>query len=285
MMRVWAAAATRFTFKFKRREAPNLLANADSLRRTFSAQWRPLAPMSSFRRATLPFDLVLLICCAFVFLTLGAMALYPGGTALDDQSKGYQFFVNFFSDLGRTVARNDEPNPVASKLFFAALTGAGLALGTFFWAFARFFWDGLWQRVLTTAGVLFGTIAAFNFVGVALYPANLFPREHVACVFAAFRAFPFAILCFSLALSLSRSYPRRGLWIFGAFALALVAYLALITVGPPPLSDSGLMVQAAGQKIVVYSSLLCVGAQSLVARRFLSAKERLQTASPLSSPS
>lgn len=209
------------------------------------------------------------ICAAFVVLTLGAMLAYPGGTALDEHARGYEFAFNFFSDLGRTVARDGRANPVASRLFFAALFGAGVALGVFFLAFARLFWEGLAQRVATGFGVVFGLVSAWNFVGVARFPTDLHPNEHVACVFAAFRAFPAAVLFFSLSMAMSRSYPRRALWVFGVFTLVLLGYLFLITKGPAPESPSGLMVQSLGQKAVVYSSLAAVGTQSWVARRYL----------------
>ena len=84
------------------------------------------------KRATLPFDGVIVVCCAFVFLTMGAMALYPGGTALDPATTHYHFFENFFSDLGRTIARgSNKPNPRGSALFFNAFSSAGVALALF----------------------------------------------------------------------------------------------------------------------------------------------------------
>ncbi len=224
------------------------------------------------KRATWPFDFVILVCCAFVFLTLGAMAFYPGGTALNPNTTHYHFFENFFSDLGRTIARGShKPNPIGSTLFFVALSSSGLALGLFFIAFARFFWGEFAQRVATTAGVLFGWLSALNFLGIAFYRANIYPKQHVQCVFAAFKCFPLAVLCFAVAMLVGRSYPKRGVWIFAGFFAVLVAYLTLITKGPSPLSPQGLMIQATGQKIVVYASLLCVGAQSLLARRYLTA--------------
>lgn len=235
--------------------------------------------MSLFKRAVLPFDFVVLVCCGFVFLTLGAMALYPGGTALDSHSRGYHFFVNFFSDLGRTYARNNEPNPYGSKLFWIALTSAGLALGIFFLGFARFFWGHLGQRVAITASVAFGLMSAWDFVGIALNPANLNAHAHVHYVFSAFRLFPIAIFFCGIAMTMGRTYPKRGLWIFAAFFVVLVAYLSLITHGPSENSPQGLLIQATGQKIVVYASLLCVGLQSLIARRHLSAQMRSNASS------
>jgi len=227
------------------------------------------------KRTTWPFDFVILVCCAFVFLTLGAMALYPGGTALDPHATSYHFFENYFSDLGRTVSRRSgKSNPFGSFLFFIALSGAGVALGVFFVAFARFFWNGLAQRVVTAAGVLFGLLTGFNFLGIAWVRANIDSDKHVQFVFAAFKTFPLAVFFFAVAIFLGGSYPRRGAWIFIAFFGVLLAYLCLITAGPPPTTAFGLMMQVTGQKVVVYASLLCVGAQAIMARRHLNAQSR-----------
>ena len=221
--------------------------------------------------ATWPFDFVIVVCCAFVFLTLGAMALYPGGTALDPTTTHYHFFENFFSDLGRTIARgSNKPNPVGSALFFISLSSAGVALGIFFVAFARFFWGDLVQRVLTTAGTFFGLWSALNFLGIACYRANIYPEQHVHYVYLAFKCFPLAVLLFMVSIFYDRSYPKSGAWVFAVFFAGLLCYLGLITKGPSPESALGLMIQAAGQKAVVYASLLCVGVQSLLARRHLS---------------
>ncbi len=237
--------------------------------------------MSRFRSQTLPFDFVLLVCCAFVFLTLGAMAFYPGGTSLEPQARGYHFFENFFSDLGRTITRGShKPNPIGSTLFFVALSSAGLALAVFFLAFARFFWGGLAQRVATSAGVAFGLASAFDFFCIAVFRADLQNERHVYFVFAAFKTFPLAVFFFGVAMLLGKSFPRRGAWIFAAFFAVLLGYLRLITAGPLPSSTQGLMIQATGQKIVVYASLLCVSAQSLLARRLLSAAGNDQKSGP-----
>ena len=232
------------------------------------------------KRPTWPFDFVILVCCAFVFLTLGAMVLYPGGTAFDAHATSYRFFENYFSDLGRTVSRRSgKPNPFGSFLFFIALSSSGVALAVFFVAFARFIWNSLAQRVATTAGVLFGLLTGFNFLGIAWVRANVDSDKHVEFVLAAFKTFPLAVLCFALAIFLGGSYPRRGAWIFIAFFGVLLAYLRLITAGPPPNTAFGLMIQVTGQKVVVYASLLCVGVQALVARRHLSTLARSKNAS------
>ncbi len=216
------------------------------------------------------FDVVLLICVFFLFATTLAMALYAGGTSLDPSTRGYQFDANFLSDLGRARARNGAPNTFPALLFQAALSGAGVALALFFLAFARLFWRGLALRVLVGFGTALGLIAAFCFLGVALVPSDVDSPRHGAFAAWAFRSFLGAALFYSLAIATQRHYPRAAAWVFVAFTLALAAYVTLISRGPLPSSPQGLLIQALGQKLIVYASIASIFVQSLIARRFCS---------------
>ena len=224
-----------------------------------------------FTRATI-FEFALFSSLAFVFLTALAMAFYQGGTQTDHHSRGYSFTINFFSDLGRTRAYSGARNTVSAPLFAFALTLSGLALASFFIAFAGFFWTDLASRVGATLGAALGILAGACFIGVALTPANLNSPLHGHFVSLAFRAFLLAVTPFSVLIWNQKSYPKAGAWIFLAFALFLMAYIALITVGPSPSSPGGLMIQVTGQKLIVYASIVCVGVQSILARRFLRAQ-------------
>jgi hypothetical protein len=57
-----------------------------------------------------------------------AMALYPGGTALDVHAHGHSFWLNFLCDLTAPVARNGAPNPGAPAAR-GAMLALSLALG------------------------------------------------------------------------------------------------------------------------------------------------------------
>jgi len=65
------------------------------------------------------------------------------------------------------------------------------------------------------------------------------------------------------------SLPRRFASIFGAFGVVLVAYVLLIAIGPSPATAQGAAIQASGQKIIVYASMITVLGQSLAARAFV----------------
>lgn len=220
------------------------------------------------RRARL-FDAVLAICASFVVLTALSMLFYPGGSQRNPRSDGYSLALNFFSDLGRARALGGAPNLVSSALFTLALTSAGLALAVFFAAFAGFFWTNLMARCFALIGALLGLLAGAAFVGVALIRSDLNSPLHGFYVLVAFRAFFGATLPFAIAILLQKSYPRLGAFLFLAFAGLLLAYIALLTIGPSPKEPNGLEIQVIGQKLIVYASILCVGTQSQLARLFL----------------
>ena len=220
---------------------------------------------SHWERAS--FSFALISCATFVVLTALAMAFYPGGTSLDARSTGYHFWLNFFSDLGRTTARNGAPNAVAALLFKIALVAAGAALAIFHLALARALWRDAATRTLPgdcaiVALAACGVFAGACFVGVAMNTADLAPYQHGFYVLWAFRFFLLASL-FSGAIVRKRpAFPRALVWLVGAFSVTLFAYLWLIARGPAPDTEIGLAIQATSQKIVVYAAILCVGAQA-----------------------
>ena len=223
------------------------------------------------------FACALIACAAFLILTTLAMLFYPGGTALDASSHGYHFWLNFFSDLGRTVARNGAPNPVAAPLFKAALSAAGAALAVFHFGLARALWRSAAKRVLLVdcAIVLLGAggvAAGADFVGVALSPANLQPHFHAVYVVWAFRFFLLASLLSGAVVRKRPLFPRALVWLVGAFAALLFAYLLLIARGPATTTPGGLAIQATSQKIIVYAAVACVAAQSWVMLRLVNGR-------------
>lgn len=221
---------------------------------------------ASFYRFHL-FTLVAIGCVAFVVLTLVAMLFYPGGTAVDATSKGYWFFENFFSDLGRTQSRNGVPNTIAAAFFLFALTMAGGGLGLFFIAFPQFFWRRWPSRFLSLIGSILGLGTAVCFMGVAFTPADLFLSAHIQFVLWAFRLFPPAVLCYVLAMFLEKNFPRRYTWYFLAFLVLLAAYYQLLLHGPDLNTYEGMVIQATGQKVIVYASVVSVLIQAIGARR------------------
>jgi hypothetical protein len=190
------------------------------------------------------------------------MLIYPGGTRIDPDSAGYTFFHNFFSELGFTVTRNGAANPVAAPLFFVALTSAGLGLVLFFLVNLQFFWSRWYLKVLSVLGTICGVVSGMAYVGIAFTPANLLPGPHIQFVLLAFRAFLPAVIFYLLAILLNPEYPDRYAGVYLVFGVLLAAYILLITRGPSMENAQGVIIQATGQKIIVYAAILTIFLQS-----------------------
>ncbi len=216
------------------------------------------------------FSWVAVGCVQFVLLTVVAMWFYPGGTIADPTSQGYSFFANFFSELGLTRTHSGGPNTVSFILFFVALTLAGAGLALFFGVFRSFFAQSRSTRALSAVGSLFGILSGLCFIGVACTPANVRPSLHGQFVMWAFEAFPVAVILYAIAILLHKSYPKRFAVVFLAFAALLVLYLVLLMRGPGFAAPQGVMIQATGQKAIVYASIITIFIQSLGARKQLS---------------
>lgn len=227
-----------------------------------SARIEPASTVTSqFWRKTV-FQVVIGGCLTFVIATIIAMLLYAGGTNGNAQTVGYSFFTNFFSDLGRTVAYNGAPNMLSMVLFSGALVIAGLGLALFFVAFTQFFNHTRWTRVLSILGSLFGVASAICFIGVAFTPADIARPWHGQFVLWAFGLFPIAAICYIPVILRRDSYPNVYAFSFIAFAALLILYFGLLRMGPRTDTPEGLLIQATGQKIIVYGSILSILFQS-----------------------
>lgn len=204
-------------------------------------------------------------CGLFVLLTIAAMFTYPGGTFNGEITTGYDFFRNFFSDLGRITVAGDRSNIVSAILFSLALSLAGIGQVFFFLAFHEFFKADRTRNHWSFLGTISGVASGLCFVGIALAPYDLFFDIHYQLVFWAFRTFLVAVGIYSFVIFRQDAYPPRYGWIFVAFTVFLAAYLVLLEFGPKATTSAGLIIQATGQKIIVYVSIASVMAQSWMA--------------------
>ena len=110
-------------------------------------------------------------------------------------------------------------------------------------------------------------------MGIACAPYDLVFDIHYQLVFWAFRTFLFAVSMYAYVIFRQNNYPRRYGWVFIAFAVFLAAYLVLLEFGPEATTSTGLIIQATGQKIIVYVSIISVMAQAWLAYRYRSSMD------------
>lgn len=196
----------------------------------------------------------------FVILTIVSMLTYPGGRIGHPESVGYSFWQNFFSDLGRARTFTGGSKLMSYSSFAFAVVCAGITGILYFATFPEFFRNTRAFR-LVQFGSLAGVVSSYCFVGIALAPWDLYLLIHLACVYIAFSSLLLATLCFIPAILKSEVLPRRYAYIYAGFALILGGYLCILFFGPRA-TDTGLMIQATAQKVVVYANVICMVIQA-----------------------
>jgi hypothetical protein len=190
------------------------------------------------------------------------MLTYAGGTRLDPNSSGYSFFLNFFSDLGRTNSFGN-PNTVSFILFLFALFVASFGVAVFFLAINSKINVGK-PDLMKRASIL-GVLIAVLFCCVALTPANLFPLFHEVFVLL---GFTFSVVVSSLMFYIFKdleAIPKYYSFAFLGYICIILVYGAISLVTAlfasiyAPLS---LFLRATMQKIVIYYMIGCFMIQS-----------------------
>lgn len=221
--------------------------------------------------------IIALGCGLFILLTSIAMLTYAGGAVDNHSAQGYSFTHDFLSNLGMIHALSGEPNWVSAVLFFVSLAAAGACLVVFFILFPRFFQATQFEKILSLIGSIFGVLAGMCFIGIAFTPADIARPAHVQFVMWAFRLFPLAVLCYVPVMFVDQKYPKVYAYVFAVFCLLLIGYYFLLTNGPDFSSPQGLVIQAVGQKIIAYASIISIFIQSVGAYHFIGSNLRLET--------
>ena len=197
-----------------------------------------------------------------LFNTL-AMVFYPGGTSIDSDRVGYSFFENFFSDLGMARTYSGEPNALSQLLFASALVLVGIVLIIFFLLILSYFNESKLERNSSRIGSTAGILAGMACIGMAAAPWDLYLNIHLIFVFVLSFALLVVLISYSIAILSNKPYPNLYAWVFVAYASILAVYIALMMMGPDIETTSGLRIMATGQKILIYSGMLCLFVQIL----------------------
>jgi hypothetical membrane protein len=171
----------------------------------------------------------------FVIITFINMAIYPDG---------YNFLLDYFSDLGRTVT-NGVPSPADYFLFSLACTAAAVCSIPFWLAIRTLFTAPARLKYLGWLGTILGLVAAPFLSGLALFACDVFPTQHGWATIAFFLLYSSAIVVYSIAIFLNKEYG----YLYGIIGV-IVAVICYAYVLVPFLGT------ALVQKIAVYALIL-----------------------------
>lgn len=190
----------------------------------------------------------------FIVLVGIAMAVYAGGSYWHAEDARYHVAGNFLSDLGMTRAWSGRANTASCVLFAIALTSVGLALIAFAWTWRHFAFVHQRARFAGTASAVLGTASGACFVGIAWTPFDLALAWHNGFVIAAFGLLLGYVLALTVVMAKNGATRAQSAINIADVALVL-AYVALIFVGPRLGTEHGFRVQVIGQKVVALGSM------------------------------
>ena len=194
----------------------------------------------------------------FVGFNTIAMLLYPGGTYLDSSTEGYQFFHNFFSNLGEWTARNGETNTVSATLFNSSLVIFALSYFSFFISFLKLevkYIESKFFQFLLVASI---SVAITSFIFISVFSAEETSKFwHLVFVKIAFRTlFIHAVLQTYIVVKIPKFDRFISLATIGFTAL-LFLFLLVMDFGPKALeSQKGLFIQVTAQKAIVVGIMI-----------------------------
>lgn len=214
--------------------------------------------------------LIFCLACFAVYALFNplAMLLYPGGTSTDQDAEGYSFLKNFFSDLGMVRTYGGEPKAFSLVLFASAMVLIGIAFVLFFAIMPGYFIKTRLERVASRIGSVAGVLAGASCMGIAATPWDLCLHAHMICVYSLSLSFLLAVVCCAVAILKNRRYPNAYAAVFAVYLVILAVYVCLLFLGPDTSTKEGIVVMAVGQKITIYSGMLCWFAQFLGALEY-----------------
>ena len=210
-----------------------------------------------FIRRKLPYILSIIGCLQFVVLTSVAMVFYKGGTYINPSPLGYTFWQNYFSDLGRTVAHSGIPNLISHLIFTITLSLWGITQIPFYISLPNLFKDHINLRKISICGSILGIISGISYVGIAFTPSDIKGNLHDLFVVIGFSFVFFSMILYSYAIFKKENYPNFYAIILTISTFILGIYFLFLFFTPNSLTPEGLFVYTVGQKIMIYTLILC----------------------------
>ncbi|MFW9829324.1 MAG: hypothetical protein ACFFEY_17250 [Candidatus Thorarchaeota archaeon] len=193
----------------------------------------------------------------FIVLTTIAMFFYNGGTYIDPSTTHYIFWYNYFSDLGRLIAHSGLINIISFVLFTITLSIWGFSQIIFFIAFPNFFKNSKITKFLSSTASMLGIFSGVCFIGIALTPVDLYHFMHDFFVLLGFASIFFSISLYSIIIFKNRNFTNFYAFSFLIAAFILGSYYIILFFIPYRGNLIELFIYVVGQKLIIYSLLIC----------------------------
>lgn len=235
-----------------------------------------------FKVKKLMFLLTGVSCLLFIlFLTL-AIIFYPGGTRFDKFYIGYNFLETFPSDLGRSIAINDQVNTI-SRLFFQI----GITLMSLFQIYYYILFPFLLKRkrpslILAIVGSLAGFVSSILYIGIAFNPTDVHAKLHNRLIYSSAPLVFVATIFLIAAIFTHKEFPRFFGYLYISLASAFLLFAIATLVGS--LQEDNYInwvIRILGHNILIYLEGAIFAALGFGVYGYLQRKEQSATELPV----
>jgi hypothetical membrane protein len=188
--------------------------------------------------------------------------LYPGGTVLDESTRGYSFAHNFLSDLGSTVALNYQRNFMGAVLFGLSVVIGVFTLAACIVASVRLLSTAAAARPFARFAAAASVLVCVGFVGVAVTPEDRLMELHSTFGLTAFHTFPVVTMLLAVATMRDDRFRARATAGWVVLSLVLAGFLVIGHLGPSVGTNHGLTVQVLTQKIMALTAIVVLYLES-----------------------
>ncbi|MFN8282446.1 MAG: hypothetical protein U0U67_04485 [Chitinophagales bacterium] len=213
------------------------------------------------------FRLLFFSCILFLVSTGIGMLYFPGGTILDHYTKGYSFFNNFFSELGRWRTQLGGTKWVSFFAFEIALLFHAFSMFVFNIYFLKETKSIRLNQTAHFVALISGCLFPFLLAGIALTPCDLYLPYHMDFVYAGFGMLIPLSFAYTVLIRKHHLLPNKYGNLMLSIVFAIGLYILLMLYGPNPHEVP--YVQQTAQKLIVYSMIFTLLYLSIGCMKYL----------------
>lgn len=191
-----------------------------------------------------------------IILSIFAMLFYTGGTRINPFTSGYTFWMNYISDLGRSIAYSGVPNTV-SQIFFIIMELIWVSTFIVLLIFLSASLIGSQKRKwLGASGGISAVISGLVLIGTVLSPEDIYPELHMVFALGYYLTMALMAIFIALAIIVEKKFSIKYAILFIILALFLLIYAIISLIGLNfPLTSELLILYVVGQKVITYTLL------------------------------
>jgi hypothetical protein len=182
---------------------------------------------------------------------------YEGGTYIDPSTSHYIFWYNYFSDLGRTVAHSGTSNAISFILFTITLSLWGFFQIPFYILFPSCFKDSISLKKFYFTGSFLGVLTGISYIGIAFTPSDIADLGHDIFVLIGFGSIFLSFILYAIVIFNDINYPNIYATVFAISATILGIYFIILAFTPSVQASIRLLIYVLGQKVMIYTLLIC----------------------------